>query len=113
MRSALDTERVTQSSASLRYAEKETRTKAVALVPDQFPDEFLDLIRPGVVVAVYYGDHDPNNEDRHIRAVVDDQVIYRVWKRSAKRWRYEAYWIGGFYRLWRAGNLTLIAREPM
>lgn len=68
---------------------------------------FDKLVSPGSSCRVFYYDGNPNNERRHIRAIVDDeQVVYRVWSRRHQTWRYYVEHLGRFELLWRDGWLT-------
>lgn len=46
-------------------------------------------ITAGKSFRIYYGEGNVNNRTIHIRAIVDDQVVYRFWVRSKRRWQYE------------------------
>ena len=48
-----------------------------------------DLVIPGASLRVYYGPNHFANETRHIRAIVDcDYVVYCVWLKRKRFWRY-------------------------
>lgn len=48
-----------------------------------------DLLQIGNAIRVHYGENNPNNETRHIRAIVDgNQIVYRVWSKLKQRWIY-------------------------
>lgn len=49
-------------------------------------DEWL---QPGVSLRVYYGPDNPFNGVLHIRALVDDQIVYREWSYKKQRWNYK------------------------
>jgi len=67
----------------------------------ELPDKFL---RVGAKVRVFYNDGNPNNELRHIRAVVDGEyIVYRVW--GHRRWRYRIEWAYTFFLLWKDGRI--------
>ena len=63
------------------------------------------LIEVGTKVRLFYSAGNRNNEIRHIRAVVDgDQIVYRVWRRGA--WKYRIEWAYAFYLAWKDGHLN-------
>jgi hypothetical protein len=70
-----------------------------------YPDELMALLQPGRKVRMNYGVGNPNNELRHVRAIVDDdQIVYRVWQ--YRRWIYHVRWAYAFLLAWQDGNVT-------
>lgn len=67
--------------------------------------ELRKMLQPGRKVRVFYNDINPNNEIRHIRAIVDeDRVVYKVWQRN--RYRYYVRWVYDFELDYKKGYLT-------
>lgn len=59
-----------------------------------------NLLQVDKALRVNYGEGNSNNETRHIRAIVDDdQIVYRVWSRSKRRWIYHIENRYAFYLL--------------
>lgn len=71
-----------------------------------YPAEFLDLLVPGSRVRVFYSEGNVNNCIRHIRAVVDDQVVFRVWSVRKQTWRYHVEPLSWMSSTWKNGFLT-------
>lgn len=75
-------------------------------VMDGIPVALIDLLQPEKTVRIFYSPTNPNNEVRHIRAVIDTEyIVYRVWFRSKKRWEYRVEHITAFYYPYVDGNL--------
>ncbi len=71
----------------------------------EFSQELRDLLRPGKAVRLFYNEGNPNNEIRHIRAVVDDEfIVYRVWT-PRRKWMYYITGYYGFLLAYRDGDL--------
>lgn len=69
--------------------------------------EVIKMLTPGKKVRVFYGENNPNNQIRHIRAIVDEQyVTYRVWNRKRQRWIYHTIWIYDFQLAFEGNHLT-------
>lgn len=47
-----------------------------------------DWVKPGAVFAIDYGPGNPNNREYHVRGVVDDEAVLRVWSEHSERWKY-------------------------
>lgn len=66
-----------------------------------------ELVKPDKKVRIFFNEGNPNNEIRHIRAIVDDWIIvYKVWGKRKRRWFYHVEWIYGFYLQYEHGILT-------
>jgi len=49
----------------------------------------IDMLVPGAVIRLDYGENNLNNKTIHVRAIVDDdQIVYRVWSQRKQLWRY-------------------------
>lgn len=73
----------------------------------RYRQEMLDMIQPGKKVRLFYSEENPNNQLRHIRAIVDDEyIVYRVWSSGKQTWRYSVDWVFGFKVVFDAGFLT-------
>lgn len=56
-----------------------------------------ELIKPGITIRRFYYEGNPNNCLMHIRAIVDEEwVVYRVWSKVKRDWRYHVEYIGYF-----------------
>jgi len=70
----------------------------------EYPNDLLEMLKPGKAVNVCYPGDNPNNEKRHIRAIVDDEwIVYMVYRRN--RWTYHIDWIYAFLRIYEDGYL--------
>jgi hypothetical protein len=48
-----------------------------------------EMLQPGQKIKVFYSERNPNNQIRHIRAIVDNEFIaYRVWSKRKRLWMY-------------------------
>ena len=75
-----------------------------------YSDTFLSLVQPGHRLRLYFNEGNPNNQIRHIRAIVDDdQVVYRVWSHGS--WYYHVVWLYSFWLAWQDGVLRP-AQQP-
>ena len=73
----------------------------------EYSKELLNMLQPGKKVKLVYSEWSPNNELRHVRAIVDDEyIVYKVWSRHKKRWHYRVEWIFDFHLAFKGGNLT-------
>jgi hypothetical protein len=79
------------------------------VVADEWPPwtpEFLAALQPGRAVRVFWNKANPNNEIRHIRAIIDDEyVAYRTWSKAYRRWNYKMERIYFFWLAWENGTL--------
>lgn len=67
--------------------------------------EVIEILQPGKKVRLFYGKDNPNNQIRHIRAIVDKEYIaYRVWS-PKKGWMYRIAWIYHFQTAYNSGTL--------
>lgn len=41
--------------------------------------EFAELLKPGYAYRLFINDNNPNNKTIHVRAIVDDHVVYAVY----------------------------------
>ncbi len=72
----------------------------------EFTPELKQILTPGNAVKLWYSEDNPNNEIRHIRAIVDDDyIVYRVWITTKKRWNYQVAPWSSFYYPWKDGDL--------
>lgn len=54
-------------------------------------------LEPGSKVRVFYGKGNLNNELRHIRVTVDeDMIVYCTWWKHHRRWNYKIVHISEF-----------------
>ena len=75
----------------------------------EFTPELKAKLQPGNKIKVHYGPGNPNNELRHILAIVDDEyVVYKVWSRNKKRYRYSVEWFYDFLLLEFNNNMKVI-----
>ena len=81
------------------------------MIPGELPSELRDILSPGNTVRLWFNEGNPNNELRHVRAVVDDEwIVYRFWRKHKRGWFYEvSHWLY-FYLCWRDGFLKLKRR---
>lgn len=57
----------------------------------------LSKLQPGARFWIYYGKNRANNFTGEVRAIVDDdQVVFRVWSRRWKSWKYKVETIDYF-----------------
>ncbi len=81
------------------------------MIPDRFPSELRDILLPGNIVRIWYDEGNPNNELRHIRAIVDEVwIVYRVWGKRKRRWFYDIDSWFSFYLAWRDGFVKIEKR---
>ncbi len=74
---------------------------------DEYSQAFLDLLRPGQTLRIYYGPANINNKRLHVRAIVDGEiVVYRVWSRR-HGWIYQVENRGSLHWQWQKGILRL------
>lgn len=72
----------------------------------KYSQRLIDMLQPGKKVKLFYNEGNPNNELRHIRAIVDDEyIVYRVWSRHKQYWIYHVNWIYDFHLAFEGGNL--------
>jgi hypothetical protein len=59
-------------------------------VQDEYTDidKFAELLKPGYAYRLFIDDGNPDNKTVHVRAVVDDRVVYAVWSQPKQTWRY-------------------------
>lgn len=82
------------------------------MAEDDFSLALKTLLTPGNAVRFHYAPGNPNNEIRHIRAIVDDEYIaYRVWSRKKRRWTYHISWYYDFLLAYQANRLTIVSRS--
>lgn len=64
-------------------------------MPEQYNDidEFTELLKPGYAYRLFINENNSNNTTIHVRAIVDDHVVYAVWSQSKQTWRYRVEWI--------------------
>ncbi len=66
----------------------------------------IEMLKPGEKVRIFYNEGNPNNQIRHIRAIVDKEYItYRVWNKRRQRWIYHTIWIYDFQLAFEGGHL--------
>lgn len=66
------------------------------------------MIAPGQTWRLFYNPGNPHNQTRHVRAIVDgDVVVYRVWSRR-KGWRYFAEQMDDAQFLIKRGRMKLV-----
>ena len=71
-----------------------------------YSQELIDMLQPGKKVKLFYSKGNPNNELRHIRAIVDGEyIVYKVWWVPNQRWYYRVEWIYSFHLDFEDGNL--------
>lgn len=71
--------------------------------------QVLDIISPGNVVRIYFGQERKKTELLHVRAIVDDEyVIVRVWSPRRRDWRYRVEHLGYFEMVHEDGRLKLV-----
>lgn len=46
-------------------------------------------ITPGNSFRIYYGKQNFNNKLIHVRSIVDDYVVFRIWFKRKKYWSYQ------------------------
>ena len=64
------------------------------------------MLQPGKKVRLFYNEGNPNNELRHILAIVDDEhIVYKVWSKGKQRWRYRVEWMYAFQMALEGGHL--------
>lgn len=51
--------------------------------------DYMNSLRVGHKVRLFYGQFNRNNCTLHIRGEIDGNIIVRFWLRHKKRWRYE------------------------
>ena len=59
-------------------------------MPDEYTDidEFAEILKPGYTYCLFINDNNSNNKTIHVRAIVDDHVVYAVWSQPKQTWRY-------------------------
>lgn len=73
----------------------------------EYSQELIEMLQPGKKVRLFYNKGNPNNQLRHIRAIVDDEYIaYKVWSPGKQAWRYYIDWIYSFQLSFEGGNLS-------
>lgn len=59
---------------------------------DKYYSSLMDKIVPGRKYKIIYsnvdGKDNPNNQKIHIRAFVDNCIVYRFWLKGERMWRY-------------------------
>jgi len=71
-----------------------------------YSQELIAILQPGKKVKLFYSKGNPNNELRHILAIVDDEyIVYKVWRTHKQRWHYRVDSIYGFHSDFEDGNL--------
>jgi hypothetical protein len=71
-------------------------------------EAFYSLIQPETKLKYARKEGIHSSEVRHIRAIVDEQVVYRTWNKYKKRWNYSLI---DSYSLWleyEAGWITIL-----
>lgn len=73
---------------------------------EYYPEKFIKLIQPQKSLNIFYNENNINNRRIHIRAIVDEyQIVYRVWSKRYKSWRYRVESIEYFYMLFENNHL--------
>ena len=73
------------------------------------PEGLKKILLPGMKIRVFFNKNNPNNQLRHIRAIIDDEyVVYRVWSRGKQSWCYHVEWVFGFILEYERGVLSHI-----
>ncbi len=57
----------------------------------EYDAKLIEMMQPGNSVRVFYSAKsvdNPNNQVCHIRAIVDEQIVYRIWSYRYKSWSY-------------------------
>lgn len=49
----------------------------------------MPTIRAGETYRLYYNKGNPNNVRMHIRGIVDEYIVYRVWSKHKQYWCYK------------------------
>lgn len=67
-------------------------------------------IGPGAVIREFWGVGNMNNRTVHVRAVVDEQVVFRVWLKHKRIWRYDVVSQYSIGRRLREGRAKVVRR---
>lgn len=71
-------------------------------------ENLLELIKPGIILKVYFSETNLNNRIYHVLGVFDgDEIAVKSWSKYKQRWFYEFQSIYYFYFLNLSGNLTI------
>lgn len=74
----------------------------------------IDMLVPGAVIKLDYGENNPNNKTMHVRAIVDDDmIVYRVWSQSKQIWRYHVEGVYFFTLGYSKDYLKFVRKEKL